>query len=81
LNIFETILKKLGLSKMPLLVSSLTQLLNEDLKIQEKLITSFKNHMLRQEGKFESGGSFGISLEGDCHEVEVTPNTEFLATF
>ncbi len=22
----------------------------------------------------EFGGSFGISLEGDCHEVEVTPN-------
>jgi hypothetical protein len=22
--------------------------------------------------KFELGGSFGMSLEGDCHEVEVT---------
>jgi hypothetical protein len=24
--------------------------------------------------KFEFGGSFGMSLEGDCHEVEGTPN-------
>jgi hypothetical protein len=24
--------------------------------------------------KFEFGGSFGMSLEGDCHEVEVRPN-------
>jgi hypothetical protein len=24
--------------------------------------------------KFEFGGSFGMSLEGDCHEVEDTPN-------
>ncbi len=28
--------------------------------------------------KFEFGGSFGISLEGDCHELEVTPNLELL---
>jgi hypothetical protein len=33
------------------------------------------------EGKFlvvkiEFGGNFGMSLEGDCHEVEVTPNLE-----
>jgi hypothetical protein len=26
--------------------------------------------------KFEFGGSFGMSLEGDCREVEVTPNLE-----
>jgi hypothetical protein len=26
--------------------------------------------------KFEYGGRFGMSLEGDCHEVEVTPNLE-----
>ena len=26
--------------------------------------------------KFELGGSFGISFEGGCHEVEVTPNLE-----
>jgi hypothetical protein len=30
--------------------------------------------------KFEFGGSFGMSLEGDCREVEVTPNLEFLVT-
>jgi hypothetical protein len=31
--------------------------------------------------KFEFGGSFGMSLEGGCHEVEVTPNLELLVTF
>ncbi len=31
--------------------------------------------------KFEFGGDFGISLEGDYHEVEVTPNLELLVTF
>jgi hypothetical protein len=31
--------------------------------------------------KFEFGGSFVMSLEGDCHEVEVTPNLELLVTF
>ncbi len=30
--------------------------------------------------KFEFGGSFGMSLEGDCHVVEVTPNLELLVT-
>jgi hypothetical protein len=30
--------------------------------------------------KFEFGGSFGMSLEGDFHEVEVTPNLELLFT-
>jgi hypothetical protein len=31
--------------------------------------------------KFEFGYSLCMSLEGDCHEVEVTPNLEFLVTF
>jgi hypothetical protein len=31
--------------------------------------------------KFEFGGSFGMSLDGDCHEVEVTPNLKLLVTF
>jgi hypothetical protein len=31
--------------------------------------------------KFEFGGSLGMSLEGDCHEVEATPNLELLVTF
>ncbi len=31
--------------------------------------------------QIEFGGSFGMSLEGDCHEVEVTPNLELLVTF
>ncbi len=31
--------------------------------------------------KFEFGGSYGMSLEVDCHEVEVTPNLELLVTF
>jgi hypothetical protein len=31
--------------------------------------------------KFEFGGSFGMSLEGDCHKVEDTPNLELLLTF
>ncbi len=31
--------------------------------------------------KFEFGGSLGMSSEGDCHEVEVTPNLELLVTF
>jgi hypothetical protein len=26
--------------------------------------------------KFEFGGSFGMSLQGDCHDIEVTPNLE-----
>ncbi len=26
--------------------------------------------------KIEFGGSFGMILEGDCHEVKVTPNLE-----
>ncbi len=31
--------------------------------------------------KFEFGGSFGMSLEVDCHEVEVTSNLKLLVTF
>jgi hypothetical protein len=31
--------------------------------------------------KFEFGDSFGMSLEGDYHEVEVTANLELLVTF
>ncbi len=31
--------------------------------------------------KFEFGGSFVMSLEGDCHEVVVTPILELLVTF
>jgi hypothetical protein len=31
--------------------------------------------------KFELGWSFGKSLEGDCHELEDTPNLELLVTF
>jgi hypothetical protein len=31
--------------------------------------------------KFEFGGSFGMSLEGDSNKLEVTPNLEFLITF
>jgi hypothetical protein len=31
--------------------------------------------------KFEFGGSFGMSYEGLCHEIEVTPNLELFITF
>jgi hypothetical protein len=31
--------------------------------------------------KFEFRGSFGMSLKGDCYEVEVTNNLELLVTF
>ena len=27
------------------------------------------------------GGCFGVSLEGDCHELDVTPNMELLIAF
>jgi hypothetical protein len=30
--------------------------------------------------KFEFGRSFGMSLDLDCHEVEVTPNLQLLVT-
>jgi hypothetical protein len=31
--------------------------------------------------KFEFGGILDMSLEGDCHEVDVVPNLELLVTF
>ena len=31
--------------------------------------------------KFEFGGSFDMSLEGDCHDLEVTHNSELLVNF
>jgi hypothetical protein len=31
--------------------------------------------------KYVFGGSFGMSLEGDCNAVEVTSNLELLLTF
>jgi hypothetical protein len=31
--------------------------------------------------KFVFGGSFGMSLEGACHEIEVTPNLKLFVTF
>jgi hypothetical protein len=31
--------------------------------------------------KFEFRGSFGMSMEGDCHEVEITPNLVLSVTF
>jgi hypothetical protein len=31
--------------------------------------------------KFEFGGSFGMSSEGDCHKVEFTPYFGLLVTF
>jgi hypothetical protein len=30
---------------------------------------------------YEFGGSLGMSLQGDCHKVEVTPYLELLVTF
>jgi hypothetical protein len=31
--------------------------------------------------KFELRKSFDMSLEGDCHEIEITPNLELQVTF
>jgi hypothetical protein len=31
--------------------------------------------------KFDFGGTFGMSLEGNFHEFQVTPNLELLVTF
>jgi hypothetical protein len=31
--------------------------------------------------EFEYGGSFGMSSEGDCLELEITPNLELFVTF
>jgi hypothetical protein len=30
--------------------------------------------------KFEFEGIFGLKLEGNCHELKVTPNLELLVT-
>jgi hypothetical protein len=43
-------------------------------------------HLKTPEGKlsvtkFEFWGSFGMTLEGDCHKVQVTPYLELLVTF
>ena len=55
-------------------------------KAHDKLPPSLVTRNLPSEGKFlvtkfEFGGSLGMSLEGDCHELEVTPNLELLVTF
>ncbi len=52
------------------------------LVIQSEIFWNF----LKSEGKFlvatyKFGGSFGMSLKGDCDEVEVTPNLELLVNF
>jgi hypothetical protein len=44
-----------------------------------KLQVSFVNEA--QGPQTGIGGSFEMSLEGDCNEIEVTPNLEYLATF
>jgi hypothetical protein len=46
----------------------------------------YSSKFILSEGKFlvttfEFGGSFDMSLEGDCHEIWVTPNLESLVTF
>jgi hypothetical protein len=62
------------------------EVLEKNVKLTENL--EIKNNILktRPEGKFlvtkfDFSWSFGMSLKGDCHEVEVTPNLEFLVTF
>jgi hypothetical protein len=42
-------------------------------------VHSFKSKFLA--GKFKFGGSFGMSLQGYCCEVEVTPDLALLVTF
>jgi hypothetical protein len=32
-------------------------------------------------GKFKLERSFGMSFEGDCHEVEIPPNLKLLVNF
>jgi hypothetical protein len=49
-------------------------------------LLGFLNECVPTEGiflvtKFEFGGSFGMSLEEDGHEVKVSPNLELLVTF
>jgi hypothetical protein len=38
-------------------------------------------YLLIEVTKFKFGGSFGMSLEGDCNEFEVTLNLESFVTF
>ncbi len=50
-------------------------------KICRKVFQLFTVNRFFPEGKFlvtkfEFGKSIGMSLEGDCHKVEVTPNLE-----
>jgi hypothetical protein len=58
--------------------------IRENFQTTPKMQVSFENEA--PEGKFlatkfEFKGCFGMSLEGDCHEVKVTPNLELLITF
>jgi hypothetical protein len=39
-----------------------------------KIFETVGNEPLFLFTKIEFGGSFGMSLEGDCYECEVTPN-------
>jgi hypothetical protein len=55
-------------------------------ELTQAVTNCFLKNFLLPEGKFlvtkfEFGGSFGMSLEGDFHEVEVTPNLELLGAF
>jgi hypothetical protein len=50
------------------------------------MITVLAADFQTPEGKFlvalfEFGGSLGVSLDKDCHKVEVTPNLELLVNF
>jgi hypothetical protein len=67
-------------------LDSLQTQLNQNLNSQNKILLFLPFLLGHAEGKFlvtkfEFGGSLGMSLEGDCHEVEVTPNLELLVTF
>jgi hypothetical protein len=44
---------------------------NSNLEAEDKILVT----------KLELGGSFGMNLEGDCHEVEITPNLGLLVTY
>jgi hypothetical protein len=53
---------------------------------QNKSCSIYHEDTARTEGKFlvanfEFGGSCGMSLEGDCHNVEVTRKMELFVTF
>jgi hypothetical protein len=45
----------------------------------ETKVLALKGKFLVAEFEFE--GSLDMSLEGDCHELEVTPNLELLVIF